>query len=220
MDSFEWVIGVLTVVFGIAGIANNNKKKREEQASSAAGRKPPADAGRTRPAGGTFGRILEELSRELNEQPSPTVSPWPVSFPAARSAAGPEATAHDYYSLEEEYDAMDGSEWRGDYSAEDSDAESRYVGGEMGERRFSYEMEEDKTTARESLTARIASRSASPSRVVSAVESTADGAGEAEVLSSNPDAVHTPATLREVLGGDFDLRRAIIEAEILAPKYI
>jgi hypothetical protein len=28
------------------------------------------------------------------------------------------------------------------------------------------------------------------------------------------------ATLRDILGGDFDLRRAVIESEILTPKYV
>ena len=241
MESFEWVIGLLTVIFGIAGIANNNKKKRQEQASSAAGRKPPASTGRTRPVGGTFGKILEELSRQLeDEQPSPTATPsWPVARPAARpsgpdatvstpsAATQPEATSHDYYSLEGEYDTMEGYAWHRDYNAEESDAESRYVGGEMGDRRYGHDgYEEDVVeeimTERERFLARISARPTTPTAVnaASAVEAVETGATATGISSPDPDDVDTPATMRELLGGDFDLRRAVIEAEILTPKYI
>jgi hypothetical protein len=255
MESLNWVVLVLTAVFGIIGLVNNNKKKREEAASSVKERKPtlaggkPSTAGspRPKPAGSAFGRMLEELSRQLEEEMSPTASPWPVVRPVASeppAAKLPEATSHDYYSLEDEYDAMDGREWNDTYSVEEADAESRYVGGEMGGARYGGEMGGARyggevvgrgvATARESLAAHTATRESLAARerlsqrsdtsLVPAEEVGIPRAAEptygADAVVVDADTLYTSARLREVLGGDFDLRRAVIETEILTPKYI
>jgi hypothetical protein len=247
MESFEWIFGVLAVVLGIIGAANNNKKKREEAARSVKGRKPTAAGSpRPKPTEGTprpkpasaFGRMLEELSRQLEEESSTTASPWPVMRPVA-SEPSTEETSHDYYSLEDEYDAMDGREWSDTYSAEDADAESRYVGGEMGGARYGGEVVgRGVATARESLAARASAREALAARVAArgqltarsdtslvpaeevGVPAAAQPTYGADAVVVDADEHYTPARLREVLGGDFDLRRAVIEAEILTPKYI
>jgi hypothetical protein len=252
MESFEWIFGVLAVVLGIIGAANNNKKKREEAARSVKGRKPTylggkstvadrkptAGTPRPKPAGSAFGRLIEELSRQLEEEMSPTASPWPVVRPVA-SEPSTEETSHDYYSLEDEYDVMDGREWSDTYSAEDADAESRYVGGEMGGARYGGEVvERGGETARESLAARTAARESLAARVAArgqltarsdtspvpaeevGVPAAAEPTYGADAVVMDADELYTPARLREVLGGDFDLRRAVIEAEILTPKYI
>lgn len=236
-DNFEWIIGLLTVVFGIAGIVNNNKKKREEQASSMAGRgastvgrgsQAPGSGrvstpgmGRAKPAGGTFGSLLEELSRQLaeSEQPSPTVTSWPLSRSAeSRSwemaeVSEPEAKSHDYYSLEDM--AMNDSYLRGGYDVENVDAESRYAGGEL-------------------RTGEVGGKGRGGSVAVYAeVDPMADpgiySAAEPSVNSIKSAYIQddsglagdaTSTTLNELLGGDFDLRRAVIESEILMPKYV
>jgi hypothetical protein len=235
MESFEWVVGLLTVIFGIAGIANNNKKKREEQARSVAGRKPPG-AGVGSDANPGMG------------------SGWGSGWGADQ--AQPVATSHDYYSLEEEYDMADGRGYRGEYSAEESDAEQRYSGGELGGtgsvsgRFFSttasgasdsgdpfedeiaeYDRLAAWRTQRSSLAAptafatsetaatQAAHRTARPA-VNSALDPTATDIAAMGDLSDMPEDDGSSATLRELLGGKFDLRRAIIETEILAPKYL
>jgi hypothetical protein len=241
MESLDWVFGLVAAVLGIIGLVNNNKKKQEEAASSVKGRKPtiaggkPTAAGSPRPKpASAFGRMLEELSRQLEEEMSPTASPWPVVRPVA-SELSTEETSHDYYSLEDEYDAMDGREWSETFSAEDADAESRYVGGEMGGARYGGEVVgRGGETARESLAARTAARESLAARerlsqrsdtsLVPAEEVGVPAAAQptygADAVVVDADELYTPARLREVLGGDFDLRRAVIEAEILTPKYI
>lgn len=253
MDTHEWIIGLLTVVFGIAGIVNNNKKKREEQAASTAGRGADAGrvsgtatgrtmasgtgrgagagsgsatgAGRAKPFGGSFGSLFEELSRQLAEaeQPSPTVASWPLSRSAesrswemAEGVSGHEATSHDYYSLEDE--AMNGGYLRGGYAVENVDAESRYAGGELGTGRG----------GRGSL--RVNAGAVVVPAVDPMVDNGAYSEGESSDLSTSGvgaqssdtgiSAGGSSATLNELLGGDFDLRRAVIESEILTPKYI
>jgi hypothetical protein len=243
MESFDWIFGLVAAVLGIIGIVNNNKKKREEAASSVKGRKPTtAGTPRPKPAGSAFGRMLEELSRQLEEESSTTVSPWPVVRPVASEPSTteqPEATSHDYYSLEDEYDAMDGREWNDTYSVEEADAESRYVGGEMGGARYGGEVVgrgvatareslAGRVPARESLAARVAARerlsASSDTSLVPAEEVGIPRAAEptygADAVVVDADTLYTSARLREVLGGDFDLRRAVIETEILTPKYI
>ncbi len=167
-----------------------------------------------KPAGGTFGKMLEELSRQLGEQPSPPVVTRPLSKPVVQPAASPAssaprpmvvsqpaATSHDYYSLEED--------WSIGGSAEDFDAEQRYVGGEMGVSVSGISDDYDAEIAvYEQLTAERARRSALTAPEAAAVD--------------NPltDGSVGSATLQEILGGDFDLRRAVVEAEILTPKYV
>jgi type II secretory pathway pseudopilin PulG len=267
-DILVWIFWVAIIIGSIVSSASKAKKKQEEETrraaeaarraaeargtagtrSSAGGGYAPdlgaggADPWDAKPAGGTFGRVLEELSRQLSEQPSPPVVSRPLSKPILQPAnpssahpstrpmtapassvprpmvvSQPEATSHDYYSLEE-----------------DSDAEQRYVGGEIG-------YFEDEIAAYERLAAERARRSTldivktaptSAGRVANfAAAATATGTTGATVSGASsaapspdslvsPDAAATPPTLRELLGGDFDLRRAIIEAEILTSKYV
>lgn len=234
MDNLNWIIGLLTVVFAIVGIANNNKKKREEQGlppdngSRSGSGTSGAGMGRgTKPVvGGSLGRILEELSRQMNDQPSPTIASKPLSRPFAQPAARPmappqpEATSHDYYSLENEYDMMDGREYRGDYNSEDSGAEQRYVGGEQ---RYTGEYFEPEVVAYERLAAQRAQRSSLAS--AKAAEGRLVAAGSMAVpvppeTTADNTCDDSRSKLQELLGSDFDLRRAVIESEILAPKYI
>ncbi len=131
---------------------------------------------------GSFGRVLEELSRQLAEQPA--------------------ATSYDYRSLEQEYTAMDGREYRGDWSAE-----------AMEDEVAAYERLAEQRAGRSSLT------SAAIPGVGTAAAASAIQAVAVPELSADRDDDDRPTTLQELLGGDFDLRRAVIEAEILTPKY-
>ncbi len=221
-DILVWLFWAVMIGGSIASSASKAKKKREEEAKKAAAKaKARAAAAKTATAtaaktasataaktiaaqpampksapGGTFGRVLEELSRQLSEQPAPT------------------ATSHDYRSLEQEYNAMDGREYRGDWSAESL---------------------EDEVTAYERLAEQRASRSSHTGTAVAGFGTTsgtvsgtafgtlsgttsgiAAGAVADAVANADDDG---PTTLQELLDGDFDLRRAVIEAEILTPKY-
>ncbi len=211
-----WLIWVAIIIGGIVSSASKAKKKREEEARrmmQEADKRASADSGSeqtARPVGGTFDKVLEELSRRLVEQPSPPVVARPlphVSRPA---------TSYDYYSIEEDYDATDGRVYGDDYSAEEPDAEQRYVGGE---RRGSYaaagtgDYFEDEIVAYERLAARRAKRSTIAAASPASVET--EAADPAVDLTDN-----TRTSLQDVLGGEFDLRRAVVEAEILTPKYI
>ena len=239
-DVFVWLFWVAIIVGSIISSASKAKKKQEEAARKAAAAKRAAEvrsatgqvasgqgrggvsrtgagAGMERnakPAGGTFANVLEELSRQLGEQPSPPVVTRPLSKPVVQPAASPAssaprpmvvsqpaATSHDYYSLEED--------WNVGSSAEEFDAEQQYVGGEM--RVFGSGISDeydDEIAVYENLVAERARRSAltAPEAAV-ADDPTADNNGGS-------------ANLRDILGGDFDLRRAVIEAEILTPKYV
>jgi hypothetical protein len=212
-----WLFWAVIIGGSIASSASKAKKKREEEARKTAAAKAAKaravtaktatpTAGPTtapvRPAvpkpatGGTFGRVLEELSRQLTEQPSPTVAEgrrtisWPAreSQPQPKSQMQPVDTYYDHSSLEQYYDAMDGREYRGDRSAESF---------------------EDEVGAYERLAKQRAQRSSLTETSV-AVSGTTIGTDTDEDRST---------TLHELLGGDFDLRRAVVEAEILTPKW-
>jgi hypothetical protein len=178
-ESFEWVIGLFTIAITIAGAVSNARKKREAEAA-----KKPKPA--WQPA-------MVEVMEEDDERR--LVAGWPIVM------------SNGVYSLEREYDAPDGREYRGGFSYEDFDAEQRYVGGEMGH-------------------AGGELRATGPKSDVNATK-TAAGTGTPEAAANTPAADFPAANgksdslnaLREVLGGDFDLRRAVIETEILTPKY-
>jgi hypothetical protein len=265
-DILVWIFWVAIIIGSIVSSASKAKKKQEEETrraveaarraaeargtagtrSSAGGYAPDRGAGgadpwEAKPAGGTFGRVLEELSRQLGEQPSPPIVMRPLSKPVAQPAnpssarpmtapassaprpvvvSQPTPTSHDYYSLEEDFDAEQG-----------------YVGGEIG-------YLEDEIAAYERLAAERARRStldavktanapagrvanfaaaATATGTTGATGTTVSGASSAAPSPDSlvsPDAAATPPTLRELLGGDFDLRRAVIETEILTPKYV
>lgn len=237
MESFNWVIALGFLLFGIIRlIANANQKQEGQTPGGGTGPTPrkSLDRGPARPAGGSFTRMLEELSRQLNDQPSPTVSHRPLA------SSQPEPTSEDYYSLEEEYDAMDSRARRSEYNAEDFDAERRYVGGEMRgtggtsgrhQGNGSGEYYEDEITAYKRLAAERTRRSTPlQAKVVKAGAANYPAAAVVDAAANPvPVAVSTtdPAagnnslnTLRELLGDDFDLRRAVIESEILTPKYL
>jgi hypothetical protein len=99
----------------------------------------------------------------------------------------------------------DGRPYGGEYSVEDFDAESRYKGGEFGSRGGEF-YSTTKTAA--AATGEIA-RQAAADIAATEIAARDDLAEEGQ-----------STTLRELLGGDFDLRRAIIETEILTPKYV
>jgi type II secretory pathway pseudopilin PulG len=223
-----------------------------------------SDAGSGREAkpviGGSFGKLLEELSRQLEEQPTPPFVARPLSRPVAQpmpvAQAGsadrtqPAATSYDYYSLEEEYDTTDGRGYRSEQSAEDFDAERRYIGGELSplwegsgsigddlhsggmkgsavrSDRFEAEIAEydrlaawrthrsplvTATTAAETVTKQTANR---------AIMNPTISAPATDIAAVDNIPEEGSATMRELLDGDFDLRRAIIETEILTPKYV
>ncbi len=224
-----WIFWAAMIGISIASSAKKAKKKREEEARKAAAKAAASRTATTRTtqqtvarqtpagqssgtswgtgagmagqgsnpaAGGAFGRVLEELSRQLNEQPSPTVAEgrkptisWPVT--SSQSAA----TSEDYYSLEEEYDEA--------HSVETLEDEVT-----------AYERLADQRARRSSLAAATVPGSVAGSGVAAA-------AGvAAQDLSADRAADTRSITLQELLGGDFDLRRAVIEAEILNPKYV
>jgi hypothetical protein len=228
--------------------------------------------GGAKPARRSLTEILEELARAATEQQMPVP---PVAFPSRpMMASQSEATSHDYYSLEDEYDTVDD---RG-YFAEEPDAERRYSGGEFGsvggergllggewgsaggergllggewgsaggERgplggglhsggtkgsavradRFEAEIAAyERLTAQRARRSTLASTGGSPTGVVSSAKAeqadyrTADDSTDSMGSTGLADNA-APTTLRELLGGDFDLRRAVIEAEIMTPKYL
>ncbi len=212
-DVLVWLFWAAIIGGSIASSASKAKKQRDEQARKAAAAKaakaraaaaksaqttmkpvsttvrPTPDAAKP-VIGGSFGRLLEELSRQLTEQPT--------------------ATSHDYRSLEQDYDAMDGREYRGDWSAESM---------------------EDEVTAYERLAQRRAGRLSPAAAAISTAGASAGAYADASVGASATTAAAAqesttdrtdndrPTTLQELLGDDFDLRRAVIEAEILTPKY-
>lgn len=172
--------------------------------------------GRVKPAGGTFASVLEELSRKLGEQPSPTVASRPMV------TSQPAATSFDYYSLEEEYDAADGRGYRGEYSTEMPEDEVTAY-----ERLATQRAHRSSLAASTAATTGMASASGKVAGMTSGTGGAAVSAGNrAAYLSTNPAVGNQAAsddartTLQELLGGDFDLRRAVIEAEILTPKYL
>lgn len=178
------------------------------------------------------GRSFADALRHIVEQAdadagtaSSTVAPRPIatpSFPmagwkptASRSAASarqvvdqvnappqtvsplpshgqPAAISNDYYSLETEYDWTDGREQRPDYGTGRSDAGQRYA-------------------------ATKPSIQATGAGIASIREATQQQAPEATAATAQ-DGAKSP--FAEIVGDEFDLRRAVIEAEILRPKYI
>jgi hypothetical protein len=152
----------------------------------------------------------------------------------------------------------DDREYRNEQSAEDFDAERRYLGGEYGSRggewgsrggeygsqggdlhtggakgsavqadRFDAEIAEyDRLASWRTHRSALAAATSAPA--TSTVGMAADSAIDPVMFPISTDiavmdnlADNGPSTtLRELLGGDFDLRRAIIETEILTPKYV
>jgi hypothetical protein len=207
-DTFEWIVMVAAIVIGIIGAINKNKKKTEAEAVQ-----KPRRQEQSHPED-----LAEEMWRTWREAgtASPTVAPRPIArsaFPtmsgsvARRTATMPQsvteqpvATSNDYYSLEDE-------------------TEERYVGGERsgigsygleGQLGVSDISSDSEIAAYERLAAERASRNTymRADYTKDVVEEAMDE-GNAQNYS-----------LAEILGDKFDLRRAVIEAEIITPKYL
>lgn len=230
-----WLFWAAIIGGSIASSAAKAKKKREEDARRAAaagagsghGAGAGADgvgtADRTaKPGPRSLAEVLEEIARQATEQPSPTVSSRPLLQPVLRpvaqsvSAPQPAETSHDYYSFESEYDAMDGHEYRGDYSAEDPETEIA-----------AYEHLAAKRAGRSTITTSVLGAGVGPDTTVDVVANRAmgsiDSAGADNGSADSEDLTDDDAetSLREFLGGGgFDLRHAVIETEILTPKYV
>jgi hypothetical protein len=202
----------------------------------------------TRPASPTVApRPIATPSWPLSAERAKTTGQVTKPAPSSRVPEEPTATSHDYYSLETEYDTMDGwgsvehygAEYagkeysgaeRGDAtrsSAEDAGAEGRYVGGEFGRggsNRTSGVAGSSVGVAGGGKFGRGASAGSVSGGTKMGSDSAAragDSAGDAmegdNTGGTNGDAA---TRLAAVLGGEFDLRRAVIEAEILKPKYL
>lgn len=213
-DFLVWLIWAAVIGGSIASSASKAKKKREEEARKA------AQARQAAPTDARAARVAAEQGSVERYDSRPASRPATIAAP--KTATTPQPT---YYSLEDEYDAADGWGYHDSYSAEESDAEQRYVGGERylgGERRYADAGDhfETEIAAYERLVAKRAERS----RLTPATDGkTAAGTGQMAVdfpAADPTDGNDVPVTLREVLGGEFDLRRAVVESEILTPKYV
>ena len=237
-DVWVWIFWAAIIVGSMVSSASKAKKKREEEArrkaktaggvgagtvagSSDAGRANSSDAGRGAKPGGrkSLSEIFEELARQANEQPSPPVVIRPLSPPQSpQQQSQPVATSHDYYSLEGEYDAMDGREYRGELSAEVFEDEVAAY-----ERLATQRAQRSSLTGAEASigTAGLGTGSGSiAAKVVHATAGMAASPEESNFALTTDAADNAQTTLRKLLGGEFDLRRAVIEAEILTPKYV
>jgi hypothetical protein len=194
-DILVWLVWVAVIVGSIVSSASKAAKKAREQAAKKTSRPVMRPVVEPRP-----------LSSPMDSVPTS----WPVVFETR-----PVEADEDYYSSEEELDTFDGREYHKDYSAEDIDAEQRYVGGEQG-----YRGGLVKNRQAGVMTGAPASVSASAggSAALHADFFTSDSEDIREEDREDDNASTTP--LRELLDGDFDLRRAVIEAEILTPKYV
>ncbi len=221
-DVLVYIFWIVVIGGSIANsIAKARKKVREaDSRTSTAGRNatptgtyPGSGAGSTgsgsrqggKPARKSLAEILEELAeqgQQRRETPSPTA--WPVFGPVAKSAAPvssvePTATSHDYYSLETEFDATDGRGYRESYNADDISAYESLASERAN--RTTYSGMAAQTTGARIVIDKVPSETPTE---------------ENDALNGNAD---NGDTLEEILGGEFDLRRAVIEAEILTPKY-
>lgn len=218
----QLLITLAIVVGGIISAVNKSKRKAASQKASEQKnitRQTSGQGQHGRDGGQVSGKkSLAEMLRELAEEASgdtasPTVAPRPVATPSmyrslAKSVSDrsvtsrepqrqdasymPEAVAYEAESLEAEYDGVDGARRRDDYNVEMHNAGNRYVGGESrGTKKKSGYLEYASDAMASSATAEIAAQ-----------EDT--GASR----------------LAALLGGEFDLRRAVIETEILTPKYL
>ena len=243
-ETFEWVLMLVAIAIGIIGAVNKNKKKAAEAAQKAKERMAGNEAGevgegmhpgRSRR---TLADVLIELAeRTADEEPaSPTVAPRPVATPvnptwrsqshgSGRPTAEsprpampltvsnqPEATSYDYYSLETEYDAMDGRGY-GDRNVIESEvAAYERLAAERAHRTIYAE-----------ASSGVASVSASAKKPFSdGSTKSSDGQTVSEVWADakiKEDDAPGRNSIGEILGDEFDLRRAVIEAEILNPKY-
>ncbi len=217
-------------------------------------------AGReTKPAGSSFGRMLEELARQLGDNEAPTAAPRPVvrpfalpsspsahtqpqsakaqearaaSYPAATytattyTSAQPEATSFDYYSLEDEYNTMDYRGGEAGYEEDEIAAYERLAAqrarrSTLAQTRVTSSSTAGSTSASGGVSGSMASSGSSVAAYAAAGSAAAGSvAADRDGLAASTDATEDKTTLQELLGGNFDLRRAVIEAEILTPKYI
>lgn len=133
----------------------------------------------------------------------------PAGTGRGASAPEPVATSYDYYSLEDDYDGTDGRGRRPEYNAESTLSTLR--SGVL-----------NAADARTVSTAPMGSRPGV--RTVSSVSGTLKPGMSGAVVAENedPSKAHDEgaSAIAEILGGEFDLRRAVIEAEILTPKYL
>jgi len=245
MGEYGWIVWVvLMIILSIVQSRNKAKsgsearrKAAEQQAvGGAETERKHAPASASRPAGGrSLTQILEELAREASGGgASPDGDPSEVEL----------AGAEEYDSVEY-FDTERSSDWSGGvYSVEDADAEARYVGGEMGasSRHVGGEMGpaaryvggESGATTRHSGGEMTQRRATLPydmagNQSVTTVRQAEGASGRSTNIqadssedgSANGSADDTAGKrLHDLFEGGFDLRRAVIEAEILTPKYI
>ena len=228
-DVFVWIFWTAMIVIGIASSVSKALKKAKEAESrtsaadrnaTPAGSYTGAGAGSTgadsrqgrKPARKSLAEVLEELAeqgQQRREMPSPTA--WPVFGEVSKSTAPaystePAATSHDYYSLETEYDAADGRGYRENYNADDIS---------------SYEKLAAERTHRTTYSGTVSAKGMDMANAAARTTGVRTSIAPAETPIAEDDARNRNdnGTLADILGGEFDLRRAVIEAEILTPKY-
>jgi hypothetical protein len=220
-DILVWLFWAAIIVGSMASSASKAKKRREEEARRAVARReadnrdasvakssPKIDPGRK-----SLTELLEDLARQADEQPSPTVVSRPLSGSVPDSRPVYEPVSRPAYEPVSRSASGHATQSRQMSPALSSRSLSRY-GGELGAEGFV-----DEVAAYERLAAERTHRTT----LVPALVGTADDSMVAPIGSEGSGGYaggDTPAPLRELLGGDFDLRRAVIEAEILTPKYI
>lgn len=196
----------------------------------------------------SLAEMLRELAEEASgDTASPTVAPRPIFTPSmpgtlAKSVSDrsvtsrepqrqdasymPEAVAYEAESLEAEYDGVDGARRRDDYNVEMHNAGNRYVGGESrGTEKKNGYLDRKKAAGTGARThsgtgARFGDNTSAKGTKITAYAE--DAAGAAGVTTTDIVAQENTSASRlaAILGGEFDLRRAIIETEILTPKYL
>lgn len=233
-----FLIAAVMIVSTIIKAKEARQKKEEERrkeaetkaiADAGAGRKSAPAPAQARVGGGrSLTQILEELAREASGGDS--------QFPSEGEFVGAEEHGTAEYLGTETPRGWQG----GVYSVEDADAEARYVGGEMrpAARHLGGEMVPRRVmsvSARTESANRqtLGTATGSPFGSAAATGATAT-AGVSAASNSGSDRVRPTdgsaddptqddtagRRLRELLDGGFDLRRAVIETEILTPKYI
>jgi hypothetical protein len=232
MEDFLYWISWLAIIGGIASSINKAKKRRElaERKATRSGSQP------VKPAGGAFGELIRRLS-EIDDDDVLSV-PKPVVRPAPQPVLQPVEQSYEdeeWDSPDDEFDSLEG-EWGsagGEFGSPGGEFGSRggewgSPGGEFGSRGGEWgstggEFGSPGGELHHGGTKGSAVRADRFEAEIAAYEKLARQRSNRHTIEApaDPVAVEPPAThrLQELLDGEFDLRRAIIESEILTPKY-
>jgi hypothetical protein len=243
-DVFQWILWLAIIGGGVASSVTKARKKHEQTAF------PRPSAGGGGALEELWRALSGEDDEEEKPHPRPrhtVVTPQPIMRPVLQPvpqtvfqpAREPEATSFDTYSLENEYEERYvGGEFGsvgGEYGSLGGELGS--VGGERGA--FGGELSypgsalhsggakgsavgadrfESEIAAYERLAEQRAHRSTLGTGTLGTATLGTTSAPANGVPAANGNDITNP--LQELLGGDFDLRRAVIEREILTPKYV